>query len=115
LHPIIKNSFPNEIKSRIKKCGIPVHSLDNAIHDVIKSYKSSFALHKNKKYFRIRYKKKKSNSIVIEPQAFSTKYNRSVCKTIGLIKSSKFLIGINHSCILTIRNGNSSYLIQKIN
>lgn len=72
LRKIIRNSFTKEYD-------IPAHIIDNSINDVLKAYKSSMALLKagEIKYFRIRYKKFKKNkqTIVIEQQDFSKKYN----------------------------------------
>ena len=103
IRPIIKQSFNDNIKQRIAKCHVPSHTLDNAIHDVIKAYKSSFALHKGKKHFRIRYKKKKSlNTIVLEKSAFS-KVKNQFSQYLGVIKSDHSLIGVDHDCKLMFK------------
>jgi putative transposase len=105
LRPIIKNNFPNEIKSRIQSCKVPAHTLDNAIHDVLKAIKSSIALHKGRKKFRIRYKKENADqTITIERQSFSKK-NNSFSTKLGIIETSSDIKNINHDCKLSLRSG----------
>jgi len=73
LRPIIKNSLNSSIKLRIKKSKIPSHTIDNAINDVTKAYKTSFALLKNKRinHFLVRYKKNNSKeSLTLESSCF---------------------------------------------
>ena len=106
MRKIIKGRFPPEITKRIATCRIPIHSVDNAVKDAILAYKTSFALHKGKKRFRIRYKKSNANqTIVIESSSFSKKVN-SFSSKIGIIKSDLPIMGITHDCKLSKR-GNS--------
>lgn len=81
IRPLIKNSINKTMKDKIKLYKIPSHTIDNAIHDVIKAYKVAFEnlKRRNIKYFKLRYKKKKSKrqTMVIESSAFSTVKQRS--------------------------------------
>lgn len=102
---LIKDLFPAEIKNRIKLCGVPVHTIDNAVKDAVSAYKSSLALHKGKRLFRIRYKKEKANQIItLENSAFSKRFN-SFSKKLGVVQSNK-LFKLEHDCKLSYRNGN---------
>lgn len=117
LRKIIKDSFN-------KDYNIPVHIIDNSIKDVLKAYKSSIALLKagEIKYFRIRYKKfkKDKQTIVIEQQDFSKKYNGfytnklkengkfSEFKTIQSIKREN----INHDTRLTYNKLNKKLFLS---
>jgi transposase len=74
LRPIIKKNFNKEMTKYIKYSKIPSHTIDEAIRDVVTSYKSAFTnlRESNIKYFRIRYKKDKSArmSLKIEGTSF---------------------------------------------
>ena len=82
---IIKPSFYT--KDWIIKSKIPVHTLDNAIHDVHKAFKSAMENKKkgNIKYFRLRYKKSTKNkqTICLESQSFSNKNNTFCSSVLG--------------------------------
>lgn len=105
LRPIIRKGINTEMQSWIDSCKIPVHTVDNAVKDAIKSYKTSSKLHKGTKYFRIRYKKQNANqTLVLEPNCFSKKTN-SFSKHIGLIKTSESISGIEHDCRLNLKDG----------
>ena len=105
LRPIIKDAFNQEIKDRILACKIPVHTIDNAVKDVTKAYKSSFALHKGKKKFRIRYKKEgATHTLVLEQSAFS-KVKNSFSQHVGIIDTDTPMGKPNHDCRLSCRNG----------
>jgi transposase len=102
LRKIIKDNLNKSSWDRIIKSRIPIHTIDNAIKDVVKAYKSSFALSKvTKKQFRIRYKKSNSNSsIVIEASSFSKVHNSFAFRILGIIKSNDNIKGINRDCRL---------------
>jgi putative transposase len=69
---INKNTY---LTSLIKNSAIPIHTINNAIFDVLKAYKTAFSNLKNKniKYFRIRPKKfnKPTQILVLEPNVFN--------------------------------------------
>lgn len=71
----VKSLFSNEKKRKYKKSGIPVHTIDNAIFDVYKAFKSSAALSKiTKRPFRLRYKKQNcSKYLTLEKSSFGKK------------------------------------------
>ena len=106
LRPLVKATFSDEIKLQIKKCGIPVHTIDNAIKDVVLAYKTSLALHKGKKHFRIRYKKENCNQVItLEASAFSKLVDAFAVKKLGLMKVSSPIKGITRDSKLTMRDG----------
>ena len=101
LRKLIKSSFTKNEKQRIKKSKIPVHTLDNAIRDVCKAYKTAFTLLKSEKikFFRLRTKKATSpkETILLESSCFSKTYNSFAIRALGkLIDSSKSIMGITH-------------------
>ncbi len=105
LRPIIRDTLGKNTWLRIDNCKLPSHTIDNAISDVIKAYKSSNALHKGMKSFRIRFKKENANqSLVLETSSFS-KCKNSFSSHIGEIKTSSSIKGIKHDSRLTLRNG----------
>lgn len=108
LRPLVKNTISTGMNALIKKSHIPKHTIDNAINDVCKAYKSAIALAKvTKRRFRIRYKRSTSkDTIVLEASAFSKKKNSFVSKTLGIVISSSSIAGINRDCRLQ-RHGNS--------
>jgi IS605 OrfB family transposase len=77
------NTKINLVKS-IEKYKVPKHMRDNAIHDCLKAYDSSFGLIKSKHitHFKIRYKKKSHHlsTAVIEPGMIS-KIKNAFCPT----------------------------------
>jgi IS605 OrfB family transposase len=97
----VKSRISASIARKIEKSGIPVHTFDNSINDVIKAYKTTFTLKRNGniKHFRIRYKKKSApkSILVLEASAFSKKHNSFVVKQMGnYIESGReSLCGIN--------------------
>lgn len=100
LRRIVKQQFPLDINRRMSVCGVPEHTIDQSIKDAHNAFKTSFALHKGRKCFRIRYKKAKAHmTINLEPQDFS-KVKNQITKKLGVIKSSESLIGITHACKL---------------
>jgi len=70
-------------KKKLTQAKIPSHTLDGAIKDVCKAYKSAFAnlFGKNIKHFMVRYKKQKcpKQTITLEASVFSKEYN-TFCK-----------------------------------
>lgn len=75
LRSMIKKNTNKDIKYKINKSKIPSHTIDNAIHDVCKAFKSAIENLKagNIKFFRLRYKKQKSprQTIALESSCFS--------------------------------------------
>lgn len=102
----IKSKFTNKQIQIIKNSKIPSHTIDNAINDVVKAYKSAFSNKNNGniKKFKLRTKKYKhpKQTITLEASAFSKKYNTFSLRTLGKnIKSSKPIKGINKDSRLT--------------
>ena len=97
----VKSEFTEDFKKRMTKCHIPVHTVDNAIKDVSKAWKSAFGLAKiTKRRFRIRYKRDTStDTIVLESQSFSKEKN-SFSKYVGEVVSSEPINGLKHDCRL---------------
>lgn len=82
----VRDTAPDEMKSRIKKSKVPVHTVDNALRDAIKAYKTCLANLKagNIKFFRLRKKRSTGNqNICIESSAFSKKYNSFAVRALG--------------------------------
>jgi|SRR6185369_5177215 IS605 OrfB family transposase len=100
------------------KSGIPKHTRDNAIKDCLKAYKTAFSNYRagNIKYFKIRYKRKSHHlsSIVIEPVAFSKdkKMNGFAIKTLGNMKSSEPLKGIDKECRLCYNSRSNKFILR---
>lgn len=104
-----------DYEGRMKKFGIPVHTLDNAVSDVCKAYKSALQNFKagNIKHFRLRPKRRCSNkeTIVIEAQSFSKVKNSFGFKIFGEIKTSQPIIGYRKDTRLTFdKRKNKFYL-----
>ena len=113
----IKPLFHDEIKDRIKKSKIPSHTIDNAISDVIKAYKSCFGLLRagQIKHFTIRYKRKTSlrQSIVLEASCFSKKSQNTFCSSVfgSYIKTSESIEDIKNDCRLSFHRGTDKYFL----
>lgn len=118
VRPLIKQLFTSSLLKRIKESNIPVHVIDNTIHDVCKAYKSSKALIKSGhcKYFMIRYKKlnKPRQTIVIESQDFSKTSNSFYVKTLKEMNSSTPFneLNIKRACRLTYYKNNNMYILN---
>lgn len=106
IRPIITNQlYDNDsIYAKIKQSQFPKHTLDNAIKDVVKAYKTSFALLKKKQisHFRLRYKRQQSprQTLVLESGAFSKIKNAFCTRALGVMQTSHPLNGISHDCRL---------------
>jgi len=89
----------------VEKSKIPKHTIDNAIHDVVKAYKTCISNIKNRNisHFRLRFKKQ-PNMVVIEGQSFSKKKNAFCVKALGIMKS-KTPIESKKDSRLIFRNG----------
>ncbi len=103
----VKDSFTIEQKQHIKNSKIPMHTLDNAIRDVCKAYKTAFTLLKKKKikYFHLRTKKESSpkETLVLESSCFSKKFNSFAVRVMGKsMKSSVPIKGIDHDSRLQL-------------
>lgn len=111
IRPIVWNLLTNEQKNFMKSIGIPRHTLDYAMKDVVSAYKTAFT---NRKKFRIRYKKQSSprQTLVLESYAFSTKNNTFCSNTFDNIKSSESIIGLNHNCRLTHDRSKNMYILN---
>jgi IS605 OrfB family transposase len=88
----LRNLLKND-KQKLLLDKIPSHTLDNAINDVCKAYKTAFSnINKNIKHFRLRYKRKDKNNqtIVIESTAFKGNYSSFCTNVLGkLIKTEE--------------------------
>jgi IS605 OrfB family transposase len=108
IRPIIRQKLQENqyLNGLIENSKIPKHTLYQAMSDVIKAYKTSFANLKrgNIKYFRMRYKKKSHHKkgLVIESTCFTKKKGKNgFCyKVLGEMKSLKPLKNIKHHCRL---------------
>ncbi len=78
------------------------------IKDVLKARKTCFALLKSKliKHFRIRYKKRSrtKRTFELESHYFSKTKNGFAIKTLGVMKTSSPIKGINKTCRLQMYN-----------
>jgi IS605 OrfB family transposase len=107
LRTFIRDNFNVEVKKWIKRSKIPSHTIDNAISDVCKAYKTACANLRlgNIKHFRLRYKKEQSprQTMVLEASAFSEDYANRFCKhSLGkYMKSSEEFKGVKHDSRLT--------------
>jgi putative transposase len=114
---IIKDSFTKEFKNNIKFYNLPIHVIDQSIHDVIKSYKTCISLIKCKhiKNFNIRYKKqsKPQQSIVIEKEDFSKNKNGFYIRNLKEIKSTSPIKqeNIKHECRLSYNFINKKFIL----
>lgn len=100
----------------IKNSAMPLHTVNHAIFDVIKAYKTAFSNLKNKniKHFRLRYKKinKHAQSLVLESSLFhSNKKGLTVIKNKittrnnrKLRKCSVNLTNLNPVCDLDVKH-----------
>lgn len=103
-------------KLRLLKNGVPSHTLDNAIKDVCKAYKTALVKIKNKniKHFRIRYKKKScaKQSLVLEKSVFSKTDNTFCVRVLGKkIECDYDLKSINHDCRLQYNSKKNRMLL----
>lgn len=102
----VKDSWSQYQKKMLKQSGIPMHSVDNAIHDVLKAYKSAYSnkANGNIRKFIIRCKKKRcpKQTMTIEASAFSKRHNSFAVKVMGKeIKSNASIKGIDRDSRLT--------------
>ena len=111
LRPIIWNLLSKEQTDFIKKIKVPRHTLDNAIKDVVKAYKSAFANHRK---FRIRFKKQKSprQTLTLEASAFSKNKNTFCASVFKQMQTSESIIGIKHDCRLTYNRTKGTYVLN---
>lgn len=115
---IIKPMFNSNLKHLINVYNVPTHVIDNAIADVYKSYKTSFALKKSGhiRNFKIRYKKysKDKQTIVIEKEDFSTKKNGFYISYLGKIDTTYILIKSNilANTRLTYKKSVNSFILN---
>lgn len=115
LRKIMKNQLKtnNLMWGIIVDSKIPIHTLDNAIKDVCKAYKTAFSNKKNGSIFRLRYKKMKNlrQTITIESQSFSKKYNSFCINTLGKdIKSDESISSTKDSKLMYNKGLNKFYL-----
>src|SRR3972149_149104 len=110
----IKESFTYGQKEYIYQ--MPSHILDQAINDVVKSYKTCMSNKKegNIKRFRLRYKKKISNiqTICIPSEYFSKNKNSFVYSKLGIINSSESIKNIKQTCRLTWNKKNNIFILN---
>jgi|SRR3989344_1850900 len=98
----IKKIIPNSWKTN----DIPIHTLDNAIHDVYKALKTLITQKKfswqNYKKFPLRYKKigNPRKIVKLEAQSFSKKTRNTIGNGIGKIKCSEDFIKIKKDSII---------------
>ena len=98
LRSIIKQEIANNayLKTLFKTIKVPVHTLDNAIFDVIKARKVAFAnlRLKNIKHFRMRYKKQSHHKkiLVLEPTVFNIKGTGLKNKLLNNLRPSENII-----------------------
>ena len=89
LRKIIKNSFSHSFKKAIKKIKIPSHTIDNAIHDVLKALKTAKTLKRKGliKSFILRYKKnrKPKQTLTLEASCFSKNHPTFCIRALGRI------------------------------
>lgn len=103
----------------IKKSGIPEHTLDNAIHDVLKAYDSANGNKAagNISSFRLRYKKYSSHlrTLVLEPTLFSKKFNTFKISVLGNydIASSKPFDSITKECRLSYNFRTNEFILYE--
>jgi IS605 OrfB family transposase len=105
LRKLVNSNIPKHIKNTRIASGIPAQTFDHGIIDVIKAYKTAFALKKKGiiKHFRIRYKKTTApkETLVLE-RAFSIKHNSFVMGQMGnhINTTGGEIKGINKACRL---------------
>ena len=94
LRPIITNIVKsnNGVNALIISSKCPKHTLDNAVKDVLKAYKTALAnlKAKNIKYFRLRYKTDKCSkmSLVIENGSFSKNRHAFCYRALGVMNGA---------------------------
>ena len=113
----IHNIYSNSLRQYIINYNVPCTVLDNAIHDVIKAYKTSFSLLKTKQisHFRIRYKKITNSikTIAIEKQAFNKDKTGFFVRYLGReMKSSEKIDLVNSTCRLTYSLIKNQYILS---
>ena len=106
---MIKNDKNMNFRIYESKNKIPEHTIDNAINDVCKAYKSALSNLKNKniKHFRLRYKKLHTNkkTLIFESKCFSEKYKTFSVRGLGKDKLKGVPTKINHDCRLNYIDG----------
>jgi IS605 OrfB family transposase len=110
LRTVIRNSLSNEINQWIDKVGIPLHTVNNAIIDVHKAYKSAIALARvTHRPFRIRYKKTNCNkSLSLEQSAFSN--DGFAVRTLGKMRSNEIKFGSIKHDVRLVKKSTGYYL-----
>ncbi len=95
LRPKIKATLSPTLLNRIRLSKIPVHTLDNAISDVCKAYKTCFSnlRAKNIRHFKMYKKsiKRLTHSLVIEKQSFSKNKSGFCLRFLGKVKACEEL------------------------
>lgn len=106
---IIKNNLSMNKRIYESENKIPEHTIDNAINDVCKAYKSALSNLRNGniKHFRLRYKKFNHNrkTIIFESKCFSKKYRTFSVRGLGKEKLKGVPKEINHDCRLNYCDG----------
>jgi len=114
IRTIIRSLLTDKQKEFIEEC--PSHFIDEAIHDVVKAYKTCFTNYKraNCKHFRLRYKKASSaiQTIAIPSEYFHKKKNSFCISIMGLISSDKDIHG-SKTCRLSWYKNNNAYILYK--
>jgi transposase len=105
LRKAIKERRSDRLSKYFKSIGLPIHTLDNAIRDVIKAYKSAFSNKRtgNITHFKIRPKKYTANkeTLTLESGSFSKRSNAFAVKALGVMRSTKPFGKVKHDCRLT--------------
>lgn len=109
----VKASFTNRQRYYIQSC--PVHIIDEAIHDVVKAYKTCKSNKKagNIRQFRLRHKKQKCpiETMAIPSEYFSKKDNAFVKSKLGVMKSSTEIKSIKRTSRLTWNKRNGQMIL----
>lgn len=113
----IHELYSDNIKSLIQKYKVPCTVLDNAIHDVIKAYKTSFILLKTKqiRHFRLRFKKSSNpiKTISIEKQHFNKDRTGFFVSYLGKkIEASDSLKIVDSTCRLTYSSIKNKFILS---
>ncbi len=117
----LRKTMKNVLKSNITMWNnilnskIPIHTLDNAIKDVCKAYKSAFSNKKNGNInkFVLKYKKMSNlrQTITLESQSFTDKYNSFCIRVLGkYIKSDEKISSSKDSKLMYNKGLNKFYL-----
>jgi transposase len=111
LRPIIKGTFNGKQMGHIKSSKIPIHTVDHAINDVIKAYKSNFAKGGS---FRIRYKKQSSSrkTLTFDAQCFSKNKNTFCPRVFNVFTTSESIKGIKKESRLTCDSRRGVYILN---